>query len=63
MAFGGILAARTGAWLVATFHQPSPRIGPVVLVALTFIVGVTVSLWGARLYHRVPTSDSRAPTS
>jgi hypothetical protein len=57
MAFGGVLAARSGAWLVNAIRHPEPRVWPVALMTLTFIIGAIVAIWGARLCHRLPISE------
>ena len=57
IAFGGVLAARSGAWLITAIRHPEPRVWTFAAMALTFVVGTVVAVWGARLYHRVPISD------
>jgi hypothetical protein len=57
MAFGGVLAARAGIWLIDVLRHPVPRTWPVAIMALLFVIGAAIAVWGARLYHRIPTPD------
>ena len=60
MAFGGVLAARSGAWLFNATRHAEPRSWPFAVMVLTFVVGAAVALWGARKYHAAESAEFQA---